>query len=246
MDSTGTQTGFEPTPPSEPASGITARHRWMELGLVLLIAVVPLTLSALGSLLYPRIPNRSPINFRMSSAFLHELSSLLLVFYLLSRRGEPFKSLGLAFDRWTDMLKGLGLALGGVFFSAILYAAVRSFTLATTGHPADVRDPKIIFAGMTLAWSIIYSAGSAVFEEVIVRGYLTTEMIALSCPVWLATLVSIALQTSYHVYYGIGGALGISGVFIVFGIYFARSRRLLPVILGHLFMDLWAVWANFR
>ena len=246
MESTGTQTGLESTPELQHAPAISPGVLWSELGLVVLIAIVPLTLSATASLFYLRNTGRSGLNLRMTSALLHEVSSLLLVFYLLSRRGEPFKTLGLGFHRWTDVLKGLGLALAAMIFSAVLYAVVHSSTPAFTGHPADVRDPKIIFAGMTFGWSVIYSISSAIFEETVVRGYVTTQMIALSCPVWAATLVSIGLQTSYHVYYGLGGALGISGVFIVFGIYFARSRRLLPVILGHMFVDLWAVWVNFR
>jgi hypothetical protein len=246
MESSGAQAVLESTPESQRTPAVPQRHRWSELGLVVLIAIVPLIGSALGSLLYPRAGSSLPRPWRTTTALLHEISSLLLVFYFLARRGEGLKSLGLKLDRWTDLLKALGLALAGLILSAVLYAIVRSTTPAITGHAADVRDPKIIFAGMTLSWAVIYSTSSAVFEEIVVRGFVTSEMIALTCPVWLATLVSIALQTSYHVYYGVAGALGISGIFIVFGIYFARSRRLLPVILGHLFFDLWALWANFH
>jgi membrane protease YdiL (CAAX protease family) len=78
-----------------------------------------------------------------------------------------------------------------------------------------------------------YAISAGIFEETLVRGYLMTEMIALGKPVWLATIASIVLQTSYHVYYGFAGALSISGLFIVFAVYFAFSRRLGPVILAH-------------
>jgi len=91
---------------------------------------------------------------------------------------------------------------------------------------------------------LVYAAGASFFEEIIVRGYVTTELIGLSSPVWLATMASVLLQTSYHVYYGFHGAIVASGTFIIFGFYFAVSRRLLPVILGHLFFDVIAIGFN--
>jgi membrane protease YdiL (CAAX protease family) len=73
-----------------------------------------------------------------------------------------------------------------------------------------------------------------------------TELIATSCPVWLATIASVALQTSYHLYYGVAGAGFVSFGFAVSAIYFARSRRLAPVILSHLFWDLTATLWNWH
>jgi len=95
----------------------------------------------------------------------------------------------------------------------------------------------IVIAFLLLSYGIL----AGIFEETLVRGYLMTEMIALGKPVWLAAIASIALQTSYHLYYGFAGALSISSVFIVFAIYFAFSRRLFPVILAHAFLDIFAM-----
>ncbi len=246
MDSAGTQSGVEEIsqPQLQELQPTIARgERWSELGLVFLIAVAPLILTASSYLLYPKTARFTP-GFSVAARLLHEISALLLVLYFLKRRGSGVKSLGLVPARWTDPLQGLGLALAGVFVSAIFSIFVRSASTSITGQSAEMRDPRVIFAGITPGWFVIYSFGAAIFEETIVRAYVTSELIALACPVWLATLTSIALQTSYHLYYGWGGALALSGVFAVFGIYFAKSRRLLPVILGHLFVDLWAIWAN--
>lgn len=246
MDSVAAQPKVETVPEFQSLPVIAPGQRWVELCLVILIAIAPLILNAVVALLYPRSGPRSGFSpaLRVASVLLHEVSSLFLVVYLLHRRGESLRTLGLAFNRWTDIFRGLGLTLGGLFLSAILSMIVRSSSMALTGHPAEMRDPRVIFAGLSTSGFVVYSCGAAVFEETIVRAYLTAELIALAAPVWLATLTSIVLQTSYHVYYGLGGALALSGVFIVFGIYFANTRRLLPVILGHLFMDLWATWVN--
>lgn len=80
------------------------------------------------------------------------------------------------------------------------------------------------------------------YEEILVRGYLMTEIIELRSSVVLATFVSIALQTSYHLYYGVVGALSVGGAFAVFALYYAKTRDLMPVILAHLFWDLTALW----
>ena len=244
MDSTSTQPALEAATEPSHGPGLTQRQRWSELGLVALIAIAPLILSATAALVSTVNPVRSGMNFAIASRILHEASSLFLVFYLLSRRGQNLRGLGLTFDRWMDLPIAFGLTLGGLFFSAVLSILIRSVSITATGHPAEARDPRVIFAGISLGGFVFYSIGSAIFEEIIVRGYVMSEMIGLACPVWLAALTSIVLQTSYHVYYGWGGALALSGVFIVFAIYFAFSRRLLPVILGHLIMDLFATWVN--
>ena len=106
------------------------------------------------------------------------------------------------------------------------------------GHTAYMRNaPAVFFEGVS-PLMLAYMVSSSFFEETVVRGYVTTELIGLACPVWLATLASILLQTSYHLYYGLAGSIVASAVFVVLALYFARYRRLSPIILGHLFVDL--------
>jgi membrane protease YdiL (CAAX protease family) len=82
---------------------------------------------------------------------------------------------------------------------------------------------------------------NAFYEEILVRGYLMTEIIELRSSVVLATFVSIALQTSYHLYYGIVGALSVGGSLAVLALYYAKTRDLMPVIVSHLLWDLMAL-----
>src|SRR5215470_343264 len=109
MDSPGTQMAPEAKPEASIARAIIARQRLSELGLVILIAVVPLILNAFSALVYPGAVRWSAINLAMNlamtSALLHQISSLLLVFYLLSRRGAGPGTLGLVSVRWTDVPK---------------------------------------------------------------------------------------------------------------------------------------------
>lgn len=243
MDSTGTQPAIT-TPEAQGLPTITPRQRWIELGLVLLIAIVPATLSAIAALFYGTTQSPAFSNFREISGLLRHISSLLLLVYLLHRRGDTLRNLGLDLRHWSDVLTGLGLAFSASLLSGIFSLFVYWGSMSSAGHGVDTRDPRVIFAGIAPWLFIPYTLSSAFFEETIVRGYLTTELIKLSSPVWLATLTSIVIQTSYHLYYGWSGAFVVSGTFIVFGLYFAASRRLLPVILGHVFVDVVAVWYN--
>jgi len=245
MDSTGTQQGLEVSVESQDFSRQTDWRRWRELGLVILIAIAPATLAAFSSLFYPTShgPNTFPArNFGFSWGLLHQASSLLLVIYVLGRRGLSLRSLGLNFSRWIDLPVALGLAIAGFVLVAVISVIVRHYS--SSGQGLEMRDARTIFAGASPILLLIYSATSAVFEETVVRGYVTTELIGLAWPVWLASLASVLLQTSYHVYYGLGGALVVSGHFIVSALYFSISRRLLPVILGHLIVDFTAVGLN--
>jgi len=241
MDSTGTQPQLEIAAPDQSIER-AQRQRWLELGLVILLLIVPSILSASYALFHPVTDTRS--NFQLVGGLVRQVAGVLLVIYVLSRRGLGLKSIGLNSFRWTDLLKGVGLAFLAFIVTIINSVLVRAFSALLTGHAADMRDPRTIFGGISLIMFLIYSVSSAVFEETVVRGYVTTELIGLGRPIAQATLASIILQTSYHVYYGLGGALAVSGNFIVFALYFAKSRKLLPAILGHMFVDFAAVLIN--
>ena len=71
------------------------------------------------------------------------------------------------------------------------------------------------------------------FEELIVRAYLTTEIIELTGSSLLSVLGSVVVQTSYHLYYGWLGAISLSFLFLAFALYFARTRKALPLIVAH-------------
>lgn len=223
---------------------LAIRQRWADLGIILLVAIAPLVLNASYALLHPITKSSAAtLNYHFTSGLLQEFSGVLLLFYILKRQGRGPAAIGLNF-RWLDIPLGGLLAFGGLISSAIVSIFVRKLSLMLTGTAADMRDPRIIFGGAAPLLLIAYGISSSVFEETIVRGFLMTELRGLSCPAWLAMTLSVVLQGSYHLYYGVAGAFSISGVFLVFALYFAWSRRLAPVILAHLYIDLLATIFN--
>lgn len=71
-----------------------------------------------------------------------------------------------------------------------------------------------------------------------------SEVIRLGGSCWLAVLISVAVQLSYHLYQGPAGAITITITFTVFSIYYVRTRRVMPLILAHLGYDLHALFAG--
>ena len=71
-----------------------------------------------------------------------------------------------------------------------------------------------------------------------------TELIDLRKSVALAAVVSLGLQTSYHLYYGVFGATIVGCGLAVFAIYYAKSRRLMPVIFAHMLWDFTTVFSK--
>lgn len=221
--------------PTIDASGIENRKRRVDLGLVLLISFSPPIFAATVAWLWPSSDPAAWSAPRYASGILREVTCLLLLVYVLSRQHRSLADIGLKI-RWSDPLIALGLAFAALFLGAIQRGIITQGTFILFGRQADMRHPDML-TGTSVILLLSYGIMAGIFEETLVRGYLMTELIALGKPVWVATVASIVLQTSYHVYYGLAGALSISSIFIVFAIYFAFSRRLFPVILAHALWD---------
>jgi len=88
---------------------------------------------------------------------------------------------------------------------------------------------------------ILFTVLNPFHEELLVRAFLITEVESLYRSTTLAAILSVTLQTSYHLYQGLPAALLHVPTFLVFSLYYVRTRRILPVILAHLFLDVTAL-----
>jgi membrane protease YdiL (CAAX protease family) len=80
-----------------------------------------------------------------------------------------------------------------------------------------------------------------VFEELIVRRFLTEELAALGINVMIAAVMTAILQASYHLYQGTWNAVAAFPLFLVFALYYAKTRRIWEIVLAHLWIDLMAL-----
>lgn len=233
MASTGTQPQLEISV-SPPVPAISNSHRWTDLSLVLLVAFATSILSSIYRAFYPGALNYS--SFQLFMGLVEESIPLALFFVLLKRQGRSLQDLGFSF-RWTDVPKALGLTLASFMTIMVAYFAVAFVHVLKTSESLRDTGPRSNFSGASLWLIVPFIILNGFFEETIVRGYLMTELIDLRKSVVLAALVSLGVQTSYHLYYGVFGAAMVGSGLSIFAVYYAKSRRLMPVILAHVFWD---------
>ncbi len=235
MDSISVSGTELPERPAVPEYG--KRQRWIDLVLVMLVGFTIPILNSTFLLLHPEglAFTQSFVNFRLSIGLTQEGLALAVFAYVLSRQGRTLKSIGLDF-RWHDPFTAVLLAIGGLGLYYLTGILIWSISYALTGRFPEARN-IVVTAGASMGLTVAYILMSPIFEEVLIRGFFINELTTLGKPVWLAAVTSVLIQTSYHFYYGVPGALTVSCFFIVFTAYFCLTRRLFPVILAHFFLD---------
>lgn len=178
-------------------------------------------------------------NASLSIAILNELTALLLLTYVLSRRTLRFRDLGL---RWSLRDVGVGLLIAGISVGVYVLGSsiVRLVYYRMFGVLAHGANGGEFFAHTSVA-AISYCLLNPFFEELIVRAYLMSEVSDLTGSSTLAVAISVLVQFSYHLYYGWTEAISLSFMFLVFALYYALSRRALPIIIAHGLFDICAL-----
>jgi len=228
----------EPAPVCAPIEDEASekRRRWFELALVLLISLGGAFLRSLYLLNYGRAALPQSQNGRWLTSVFQETTCLLLLGYVLSRRKLRIADLGL---RWSFGGLGMGLLIAFASYLAYVpgYYLVHSFHYVLFHSDSGGLTASEVFAHPTIM-AIPFTLLNPFFEELIVRAYLMTEVKALTGSWMLAAAMSTVLQFSYHLYYGWEQALALSFQFLVFSIYYARTRRATPIVVAHEVFDI--------
>ena len=212
------------------------RKRWFEVGLVLLIAFGGSTLYSLNVLKNGLTPQSSVSTVRWAILALQEGTALLLLAYVLSRRSLTFGSIGL---RWSPKDVATAILVAGISYVAYAFgysfiSLIQHMIFGGAGNGVAAKD---VFGRPSIAIAAIFCVLNPLFEELIVRAYLMTEIIELTGSSALAVFLSVVVQFSYHLYYGWAGAMSLSFSFLVSAVYFAYWRRAFPIVIAHGFFD---------
>jgi membrane protease YdiL (CAAX protease family) len=165
---------------------------------------------------------------------LHGLLPAFLAVVLLAR--DPAgRGLGVGLD-WLrgrrDLLQGLGFtALIGIPGLALVWAAHElgiNASLAVVDLPDEwYRVPLLL----------LEAAQNGILEEIVVVGYLLTRLRQLGWTDTRALGASAVLRGTYHLYQGWGGFAGNMVMGLIFGWWFQRTRRVLPLVIAHSLLD---------
>ena len=221
-----------------PSPAGSARVLRLELGLVLLLAFSPGILSLLILALGPAgtaeveaqlVPSLISIIFQLFLSW----SPVLVVGYLLIRSREGWPGIGLTRLRAGDV--GMGMVLWVASFVLVLvlaqvfsYFGQREVDFLPEGLPLWFRALQAVLIAVT----------AGVTEEIVVRGYAQTRLEQLRAPTAVILLLPTALWGVLHVYQGLGAALTIFCLGLMYAAYFHRTRRLWPLILAHILFDM--------
>ncbi|MDN5852706.1 MAG: CPBP family intramembrane metalloprotease [Actinomycetia bacterium] len=163
------------------------------------------------------------------------LVPVALALFLLSNAGrEPVRRLGLDLKRpWFDLGAGVGLAaligLPGLAF----YFIGREMGVTATVVPSSLNE-----YWWTVPVLILSALQNALLEEVVVVGYLMTRLRDLSWSLPATIALSAAVRGSYHLYQGFGPGIGNAVMGAIFGYWYHRTGRVLPLVIAHTILDI--------
>jgi membrane protease YdiL (CAAX protease family) len=218
--------------PLPPPAG-SPRALRVQLGLVLLLAFAPGILGLLALALGSQVS--AEVEAELVPAILSSIVQLvvswtpvLVIAYLLVRSREGWAGIGLTRLRPGDL--GMGAVLWVASFVLVL-------VLAQLFQSFGTREVDFLPEGLPLWFRAIQAVGIAATagftEEVVVRGYAQTRLEQLRAPTAVILLLPTALWGVLHVYQGLGAALTIFCLGLMYAWWFQRTRRLWPLILAH-------------
>lgn len=157
-----------------------------------------------------------------------------LVAWLLWRSRRPhLAALGIDGARpWRDTASGAALVLAVGVPGMALYFAGRAL-----GLTVDVVPSPLDAHWYTVPVLLLSALRAGLTEEVIVVGYLFERLRRLGWGVWPVILATAALRGLYHVYQGVPGLIGNVAMGVLFGWLYARTGRLVPLIVAHTLID---------
>ena len=223
----------------QPRTFTERQLRIIELGLVCLLAFGSSLLVSTCDLFHSNSGHTNANAWGWGIHALHEASILALLWYLLLRRGKTFASLGLVWA-WRDLgwFVLLKVVTGSAYY--VTYMLLHWASAGSTGSLATTttRTSDLLFGGGISFMTIGFAFLNPFYEELIARAYVMTTVKELTNSTTQAIVISTALQTSYHFYQGIPAALSLGMVFLLFSLFYAKTKRLTPVILAHLYDDI--------
>lgn len=210
------------------------RRQWLEVAVLLAVAVLPDLVNAAASF-SPADHGRRV--FWIDALMLIQRSATVcaVALFLMWASGEGWRRFGLTKWSWrADPPVAVVLVLLGWLVSGYVYSAA-----AAIFPPAEMVewhfDRPSSRAGLLLLGAM--SAANGLAEELVIWGFLYTRLAALTGRGIVMIPVCAAVFASYHLYQGPAAMLAIFAIGLIHGVCFWRLRRLWPLIIAHAIWD---------
>jgi membrane protease YdiL (CAAX protease family) len=161
------------------------------------------------------------------------LPAFLAIVLLL--RSPAGRGLGIGLDgrRWgREFAQGAGFcALIGIPGLGLIWLGRE---LGFNAQIVAVSFPEIWYRVPVL---LLDAAQNGILEEVVVTAFLLTRLRQLGWSNQRALLAESLLRGTYHLYQGWGGFAGNFVMGLIFGYWFQRTRRVMPLVVAHFLLD---------
>jgi membrane protease YdiL (CAAX protease family) len=158
--------------------------------------------------------------------------AFLAVVLLMRSPAGPGLGVGLDRLRNTDVWQGLGFcALIGIPGLGLVWLG-RELGFNATLNVVDFPD-----VWYRIPVLILDAAQNGILEEVVVTAFLLTRLAQLGWTKERALGAAALLRGTYHLYQGFGGFAGNLVMGVIFGWWFQRTRRVLPLVIAHFLLD---------
>jgi membrane protease YdiL (CAAX protease family) len=230
---------------------VNRRHinLWVEIGVVLLVCVVPFLFTSLADLYL--IDRRSRVSFlyHALSSLVRSAGSIGLVLYIIWRSGEPIERFGLRrFRFFPDVFGGICIwGVGWLSYRLLWFALPHMIGGAAYTYLLRHRYTLgylLPSGALECALLAIVCLANGFAEELVMRAYLIPRFEELLGSTGLALLYSTALFAGYHTYQGTLGFINVAVLGFIQGASFCLLRRLAPVGLAHAIQDFYAIMAR--
>ncbi|WP_106539488.1 CPBP family intramembrane glutamic endopeptidase [Haloactinopolyspora alba] len=160
---------------------------------------------------------------------------VVLALFLLSAPGRSaVRAIGFDLGRpWRDLAAGAGLATVVGLPGIGVYLLGRELNLTATVVPSALNE-----YWWTVPILVLSALQNAVVEEVVAVGFLMTRLRQLNWQLPMIIATSAVLRGSYHLYQGFGMAIGNAVMGVLFGWWFHRTGRVMPLVVAHTVLDI--------
>ncbi len=235
--------------PSDPGRRLVAVEVWIVLGLSLGQSAVYAVVSLVAQL------TRGPL--RDSTATLNSSRSdrewLDLTYQLLGIGFALVPVLLAVYLLWRDdprLVRGMGLTdarpwratwQGALLAAVIGLPGIGVYFLGRSlGITAEILTVPENVYWWTVVILVLAAVQNALLEEVVMVGYLFTRLRQLGWGPWPMIVTSAAVRGCYHLYQGFGQGVGNFLMGLVFGWWYLRTKRVLPLVVAHTILDVFA------
>lgn len=164
------------------------------------------------------------------------LALYLLWVHVQPARG-PFGEMGFDLRKpGRDLAQGLGIFLVIGIAGLAFYIFAVHIGINTQVRPANFAEA----AWWTVPMLVARAFMNGILEEVVMIGYLFTRWAQRGGNMLAMVVISAVIRGGYHFYQGWGGFVGNLVMGLAFGWLYLRIKRVMPLVIVHIILDLFA------